>query len=277
MSACRLRRDFLERHPAGTRLAADLGDDAEIRQAFRFQITRPGGRDLGGEFVDHADIVGRLEFLSADERLHADLVERVFDFGETIGRVDIDLDHADAGGSELDKGPLRAVGGPDSDAIADLEAEREQARCDAINLEGELFVGPADALMGGNEGFLLGPLPCRAEESFADRVFEQRRFGGAANDAELRHFLSLPTDKLAMRPGSRQRMWRRLRARGACEAQKNLTILRVLGERAYKEIRISGFAHCARSPLRLAAKMRRSTSPAFGGGGRSPQSCPPPT
>ena len=42
---------------------------------------RRAGGDLGRQGLDHADIVAGLEALGADQRLHADLVQRVFELG----------------------------------------------------------------------------------------------------------------------------------------------------------------------------------------------------
>ena len=81
--------------------------------------------ELGRELAQHADIVRRLEPLGKDERFAADFVQRVFELGDPIGRIDIDQDQAGFGGGELGEHPLAVVGRPDADAVAGLEAERE--------------------------------------------------------------------------------------------------------------------------------------------------------
>ena len=196
MHVGRERRNVGERAPAWRWFAADLDDVAKRRQALRAKLSRVRGRDLWGEFVDHRDIVRGLEIFGADQSLHTDLVERVFDLGQAVSGIDIDLNEADAGGGELDQRPLSAIGRPDADAISRLEVKGEEAGGEAINRVGELLVGPADALMHGNERFLHGPRPRGAQEGLADGVFEQRGFRDAAHEAELAH-VSLPERRVA--------------------------------------------------------------------------------
>jgi len=79
--------------------------------------------ELRRQFAQHADIVRGLEPLGEDQRLAADLVERVFQFGDAIGRIDIDQDETRLRGGELGQHPFRIVGRPDADAVTGMKAE----------------------------------------------------------------------------------------------------------------------------------------------------------
>ena len=84
---------------------------------------------------------------AAIDRLAADLVQRVLEFGQPIRRVDVDQHRADARGRELRQQPFDAVRRPDADAVALHDAEREQPGRQDVDFFGELLPRPADALL----------------------------------------------------------------------------------------------------------------------------------
>ena len=57
--------------------------------------------DLRRERAHHGEIVARLQRARHDQHFALHLVERVFELGALIGRVDVDQDRADARGAEL--------------------------------------------------------------------------------------------------------------------------------------------------------------------------------
>ncbi len=90
--------------------------------------------EFGRKLAQHADIVRGLEALGEDERLAADFVQRIFELGDAIGRIDVDEDEARFGGGELGEHPFAVVGRPDADAVAGLEPERQQPGSEPVDL-----------------------------------------------------------------------------------------------------------------------------------------------
>ena len=78
-------------------------------------------------FGQHGDVVGLAEPFGQEQQADAGLAQGVLQLGGLVGRVDVDQDGADARGGELDDDPLVAVGGPDADAVAVVDALGEQA------------------------------------------------------------------------------------------------------------------------------------------------------
>ena len=126
-------------------VVAHADDEFQLRQPGGLQPARLGGGELRRQRLDHAEIVGGLEADGADQRAAADLVERIFQLGEAVGRVDVDQHQADARGGKLRQQPLPAVRRPDADAVALLQAERQQAGRQRVDRLGE-FV-PRKALV----------------------------------------------------------------------------------------------------------------------------------
>src|SRR5579883_439829 len=93
-----------------------LADADERGQRWQPLRLKPAGRaavDLGRQLAQHADIVAGLEVIGGDQRLALDLVERVFDLGEAVGRIDVDEDEPGLGRRKLRDRPFRIVGRPD--------------------------------------------------------------------------------------------------------------------------------------------------------------------
>ena len=110
---------------------------------------------LAVDLVDHLHVVGALERRGGEEHPAARLVEGVGQLVGAVRRVDVDEDHADVGGGVLQQRPLGVVRAPQSDPVADLQAESEQPGAEPLDPLAELGVGPADALVAGDEGVVV--------------------------------------------------------------------------------------------------------------------------
>ncbi len=107
--------------------------------------------EFGCQGLQHLQITRSLERLRRDDRLAADLVKRVFQLGQSIGRIDIDQYQAKAGRGELCHRPFKAIGRPDTDTVASAQAESVKACGHGIHGVGELLPAPADALFAEND------------------------------------------------------------------------------------------------------------------------------
>ena len=112
---------------AGMRSIVKHDDVLELRQLRRLQ-SACFAIDLRRDRAQHLDIVARAMPARHDQRFAADLVERVFELGRAIGRIDVDQNGADARGAELGVKPLGAIWRPDADPVAAPDAERQAAR-----------------------------------------------------------------------------------------------------------------------------------------------------
>jgi hypothetical protein len=81
--------------------------------------------------------------------------------------------------------PFRAIAAPDADAIAALNAERDQRAGGAIGFVAKLPVRIAQLLMARHERVAVGPAFGRAVEGAADGICDQRRSADAVNVGEL--------------------------------------------------------------------------------------------
>ena len=91
-----------------------------------------------------------------------------------VGRVDVDQDDADACGRVLDDDPFGSVRRPDADAVALLDAPREQAARGAGGLFPQLSVRRAVVLLAHHQRFTLRDAFDGAAQVLADRLAEQR-------------------------------------------------------------------------------------------------------
>ncbi len=140
-----------ERNRARHGIGADLNDDAQRRQLRRVKMAGMRVPQFRRQRVDHADIVAGLERRRRDQRAAADLVQRVFQLGQPVCRVDVHQDQPGLGGGELGHHPLGVVGRPDADALARLQSQRDQSGGERIDLLAEFVIAPADALLAGNQ------------------------------------------------------------------------------------------------------------------------------
>ena len=115
----------------------------QVRQLRGLQSRRIDAVDLRRERAHHGEIVARLQRARHDQDFALHLVERVFELGALVGRVDVDQDRADARGAELRVKPFGAVGRPDADAVAALHTEREQAGRDVVGMAAQIVPGQA--------------------------------------------------------------------------------------------------------------------------------------
>ena len=144
-------------------------------------------------------IIGGLERIGADQPAAAGLLECVFEFVETIGRIDVHQHHADLGGRELRDTPLRIVRRPNAQSLARLKTERQQAACTAIHFSSQLRPGVAQVLVTHDQGLTVGEPFDRPIERRTDGHRQQRlglRSAGVARKTHV-EFLSL---MFVMRP-----------------------------------------------------------------------------
>src|SRR3546814_16021421 len=83
-------------------LVAEHGDEAKRGKARSAQHARRRRRQFGRQFAEHRDIVAALVRRGKNQRGAADLVQRIVEFGDAIGGVDVDEDHTSLRGRELD-------------------------------------------------------------------------------------------------------------------------------------------------------------------------------
>ncbi len=180
------RVDALERDGAGRRLRADLDHHPELRQLGSREPAWGARPQLRRERVQHSDVVAGLERGRGDQRAAADLVQRVFQLRQPIGRVDVDQHQSGFGGGELRHHPFRVVGRPDADALPRRQAQREQAGGEGVHLAAKLGIGPAHALLAHDQPRPVAPLRDGAVEIGADRLAQQGLRGRAMHIARGR-------------------------------------------------------------------------------------------
>ena len=146
------RHHIVEVEHAGRRIIAHADYEFQIGQPGGLEPARLGAGKLRRQRLDHAEIVRCLEADGADQRAAADLVERVFQLGKAIGRVDVDQHEPDARGRELRQQPFPAVGRPDADAVALIHAERQQPGGQRVDRLGQLVPGKALVLLDEHRG-----------------------------------------------------------------------------------------------------------------------------
>ncbi|MNN18924.1 hypothetical protein D3C81_1321440 [compost metagenome] len=141
------------------------------------------GGQLRQQLGEHAMVVGGLEGVGADQPATAGLLERVFEFGEAVGRIDVDQHHAGLGTGELGDGPLGAVRRPDAEALARLQAEGDEGAGTAVDRRGQLGPGETQALVAHHQRLALGETADRLIEGGADGHGQQRLVLSAAGVA----------------------------------------------------------------------------------------------
>ena len=82
--------------------------------------------DSGADFLEHRHVVGLAEAARQQQQADAGLLQGVLQLGGLVGGVDVDQDGANARSGVLEHDPLIAIGRPDADAVALLDAVREQ-------------------------------------------------------------------------------------------------------------------------------------------------------
>ena len=84
-----------------------------------------------------------LEAARRDQQPQPGLVDGIGELVGAVGRVDVDQDRADLRGRQLGQHPLGAVGRPDADPVAHLDAGADQPARHGVDVAVELGVGPA--------------------------------------------------------------------------------------------------------------------------------------
>ncbi len=135
-------------------------------------------RAVGGDLLDHRDVVGALEVRRCHEQLAAGLVEDVLEFGGPVGGVDVDEHDTGLGRGELHQHPLGTIGRPDAHTITGGQSRGDQAASELVDPLVELGVGPADVLVADDERLAVPMSGDGALEVRADRLTDQRRVGG---------------------------------------------------------------------------------------------------
>ncbi len=161
---------------AGMARLTENHDRAQCRQPSGFELSRRRAGKLRRELAQHADIVRRLETLGENERLAAHLVERVFELGNAIGRIDVHQNEAGLGGGELGEHPFAVVGRPDANALAGIKPERQQPGGEPVHGLLQRTVAHAHLLVAHDQRGPVRPFGARRVEELADRVAEQRLF-----------------------------------------------------------------------------------------------------
>ena len=170
---------------AGMPAVAEQHHRTQRRQPRRFEFSGRGLAELGRQLAQHADIVRGLEALGENQRLAADFVERVFQLGGAIGRIDVDQDQPGLGGGELGQHPFRIIGRPDADAVAGLEPERQQSGGELVDLVAQFAVGEPHLLVPHHQRRPSRMFVADRVEELADGLADQRHFAGAVDIALL--------------------------------------------------------------------------------------------
>ena len=162
------------------------------RQPRRFEFAGRGLAEIGRQLAQHADIVRGLEALGENQRLAADFVERVFQLGDAIGRIDVDQDQPGLGGGELGQHPFRVIGRPDADAVAGVEPKRQQSGSELVDLVAQFAVGKPHLLVPHHQRRPSRMFVADRVEEAPDGLADQRHFAGAVNIAlfEVGHGVS---------------------------------------------------------------------------------------
>ena len=142
-----LCRDIPEAEDSGARVIGHRDHAPEMRRPLGRQMSRSGPGKFRSKRSHHAEIVRRLETLRRNQDLAGDLVERELEFGEPIGGIDVDEDGADTRRGELGQHPFEAVGRPDADAVALVDAEVQEARGKGIDFACQVGVAQDPVLL----------------------------------------------------------------------------------------------------------------------------------
>src|SRR6516225_7369752 len=138
------------------------------------------------QLAEHADVIRGLELFGEDERLATDFGQRVFEFGDAVGRIDIDQDEARFGGGELGQHPLAIVGRPDADAVAGIKSECQKSGGQLVGGCAQFAVTQAHLLMPDHQRRPRGPFRAGLVKKFSDGLADERLIARTVNIAERR-------------------------------------------------------------------------------------------
>ncbi len=154
-----LRGQFRQSSPsqeARRRLVRQTDQPAQVRQALAVELARHRARQLRQQFAEHAVVIRTLERPRADQPLATGLFKHVFQLAGAVGGVDVDQDDPGLGAGELGDAPLRAVGCPDAQAVAGLQAQGHERPGMQVDAGGKIRPGVAQVLVTNHEGFAVG-------------------------------------------------------------------------------------------------------------------------
>ncbi len=168
------RLQLLPAEHAVGRLPAEADHPAQLRQHVAVQGAERAAGQFRQQLAEHAVVVGGLEGIGADQPATAGLLERVLEFVEAVGGVDVDQDHPGLGAGELGDAPLGAVRRPDAQTLARLQADGDEGPRTAVDRLGQLGPGEAQALLAYHQRLALGETGHRLIEGCTDGHGQQR-------------------------------------------------------------------------------------------------------
>ena len=166
--------EIVEGEHAGGFFRAHADDRPQRRHTPGLQPSRLRRLQFRRERTDHFEIVARLEARRGDQRLAADLVQHVFEFGEAVGRIDRDQHQPDARGGELRDQPFGPVRRPDADPVPLLQPEREEPRRHGIDLACELAPGVAPPRLAEDRRLAVPEQRHGPRKRLRDRLAQER-------------------------------------------------------------------------------------------------------
>ena len=162
------------RQPAGTAIRTEIHDRAQRREPRGVQRRRGRRAQLRRKLGQQLDVVSVAEAAGQDEDRDARLPQRVLELAQPIRGIDVDENRAGLRRGVLQDEPLRAVRAPDPDAVARLDAERQQSAGNALDFRSKSGVRIAERLVARNEGVGVRMGGSDPIEAHANRLAEQR-------------------------------------------------------------------------------------------------------
>ncbi|MNN09057.1 hypothetical protein D3C81_1219290 [compost metagenome] len=172
----------------GGRAQAD--DVAQLRQARRLQGAGARTGDVRHHVLHDGQIIAGLEAGRQDQRAALHLVEYVFEFRAPVGGVDVDHDQAGFRRSKLGQYPFGAILRPDTDPVARLQAQFQQAGGQTAHALLEFKIRPAHVLVRHDQGVVLAIAGGDAVQISTDGFADQRRLVGAVYITDCLHAVS---------------------------------------------------------------------------------------
>ena len=134
-------------------------------------------RHVAANLLDHRRVVAGPERRGGDDHPDPGLAEDVLQLVGPVGRVDVDEDRAHLGRGELDDDPLRAVGGPDPDPVALLDAGGDEPSGRHVHVPLQLGPGPSGPLLDVDQRLPVREPRDRVVEVVADRLLDEGDVG----------------------------------------------------------------------------------------------------
>ncbi len=193
-------RDIAEVQHARRLVRAHPDDGPQAGDLVRVELSGLGVVQFRRHVADHADIVAALERRRQDQRLAADLVQRVFKLVGAVCRIDVDQNQPGLGRGELGQHPFGIVLRPDADPVTGLQAQGYQPGRHLVHFVAELAIGPADTLMANDQGVGIGRQCRDTVQMHADRLADQWRRGRTMDIAPLKSGHRISPDHMVFAP-----------------------------------------------------------------------------